>query len=75
MSTVAYQATIPYLLEQNDPTRTWTLCTRASGDNGSRAAVNMTGGALFPSERDMPRQRGYEYPSQRDLSRLVRDGR
>ncbi|KAK3172485.1 hypothetical protein OEA41_005807 [Lepraria neglecta] len=43
----AYQATIPYLLEQNDPTSTWTLCTGASGDNGSRAAASMTQGALY----------------------------
>lgn len=47
MSTVAYQATIPYLLEQNDPASTWTLCTGASGDNGGRAAASMTQGALF----------------------------
>lgn len=44
---VAYQATIPYLLEQGDPTSTWTLCTGASGDNGSRAAASMTQGALY----------------------------
>ncbi|RYP28641.1 hypothetical protein DL767_007123 [Monosporascus sp. MG133] len=43
----AYQATIPYLLEQNDPTSTWTLCTGASGDNGGRPAASMTQGALF----------------------------
>lgn len=47
MSKVAYQATIPYLLEQNDPTSTWTLCTGASGDNGSRPAASMTQGALY----------------------------
>ena len=47
MSTVAYQATIPYLLEQNDPKSTWTLCTGASGDNGGSAAASMTQGALF----------------------------
>lgn len=47
MSIVAYQATIPYLLEQKDPTSTWTLCTGASGDNGARAAASMTQGALF----------------------------
>ena len=47
MSTVAYQATIPYLLDQNNPTSTWTLCTGASGDNGGRAAASMTQGALF----------------------------
>lgn len=44
---VAYQATVPYLLEQGDQTSTWTLCTGASGDNGSRAAASMTQGALF----------------------------
>lgn len=44
---VAYQATIPYLLEQNDPTSTFTLCTGASGDNGSRAGASMTQGALY----------------------------
>ncbi|KAF2826801.1 NAD(P)-binding protein [Ophiobolus disseminans] len=43
----AYQATIPYLLKQNDPTSTWTLCTGASGDNGGRAAASMTQGALY----------------------------
>ena len=47
VSTVAYQATIPYLLEQNDPKSTWTLCTGASGDNGSRPAASMTQGALY----------------------------
>ena len=47
MSTVAYQATIPYLLEQKDPTSTWTLCTGASGDNGGRPAASMTQGALY----------------------------
>ncbi|CAI6336139.1 unnamed protein product [Periconia digitata] len=44
---LAYQATIPYLLEQNDPTSTWTLCTGASGDNGSLAGASITQGALF----------------------------
>ncbi|GFF36516.1 hypothetical protein IFM58399_04582 [Aspergillus lentulus] len=43
----AYQATMPYLLEQGDPASTWTLCTGASGDNGGRAAASMTQGALY----------------------------
>ncbi|KAA8645444.1 hypothetical protein EYZ11_010418 [Aspergillus tanneri] len=43
----AYQATIPYLLEQNDTTSTWTLCTGASRDNGSRVAASITQGTLF----------------------------
>ncbi|KAI9695811.1 MAG: hypothetical protein M1820_008404 [Bogoriella megaspora] len=43
----AYQATIPYLLEQNDPASTWTLCTGASGDNGGLAGASMTQGALY----------------------------
>jgi len=44
---VAYQATVPYLLEQNDPTSTWTLCTGASGDNGGLPAASISQGALY----------------------------
>lgn len=47
MLAVAYQATIPYLVELNDPTSSWTICTGASGDNGGRAAASMTQGALY----------------------------
>ncbi|KAK5127842.1 hypothetical protein LTR85_004959 [Meristemomyces frigidus] len=44
---VAYRDTVPYLLQQNHPKATWTLCTGASGDWGLRAAPGMTQGALF----------------------------
>lgn len=44
---VAYRATIPYLLEQNNPNSTWTLCTGAMGDFGMRAAPALTQGALY----------------------------
>ncbi|KAF2667910.1 NAD(P)-binding protein [Microthyrium microscopicum] len=43
----AYIATIPYLLEQNNPSSTWTLCTGAQGDYGFRAVPAMTAGSLF----------------------------
>lgn len=47
MSAVAYTSTVPYLLEQKDPTSTWTLIVGISGDNGSLPACGMTQGALF----------------------------
>ncbi|KAI1861036.1 hypothetical protein JX265_009655 [Neoarthrinium moseri] len=43
----AYRATLPYLLEQNNPNSTWTLCTGAQGDMGNFAMPAMTQGALF----------------------------
>jgi hypothetical protein len=46
-SSVAYRATILYLVEQNDPNSTWTLCTGAQGEIGLRPASAMTQGALF----------------------------
>lgn len=38
---------MPYLLEQNNPKSTWTLCTGAQGDFGQRAGPAMTQGALY----------------------------
>ncbi|PVI02970.1 putative short-chain dehydrogenases/reductase [Periconia macrospinosa] len=43
----AYCATIPYLLEQNNPNSTWTLCTGSQGELGKRATPAITQGALF----------------------------
>ncbi|KAJ9613909.1 hypothetical protein H2200_002045 [Cladophialophora chaetospira] len=43
----AYRATIPYLLRQNDPRSTWTLCTGSQGDIGVYAAPALTQGPLF----------------------------
>jgi NAD(P)-dependent dehydrogenase (short-subunit alcohol dehydrogenase family) len=43
----AYRATIPYLLEQNHPNSTWTLCTGVMGDFGMHAAPALTQGALY----------------------------
>lgn len=45
-STVAYRATIPYLLEQKKAT-SFTLCTGAQGDIGARAAPAISQGPLF----------------------------
>jgi len=44
---VAYRATIPYLLEMQDPRSTWTICTGSQGDIGARAGPALTQGALF----------------------------
>lgn len=44
---VAYRATIPYLLEQKGQKSTWTICTGAQGDIGSRAAPAISQGALY----------------------------
>lgn len=38
---------MPYLLAQNDPRSTWTLCTGSQGDLGARAPPAMTQGALY----------------------------
>ncbi|RDW58332.1 hypothetical protein BP5796_12262 [Coleophoma crateriformis] len=43
----AYRATMPYLLEQNNPNSTWTLCTGGMGDLGTRAAPALTQGVLY----------------------------
>ncbi|KAF7896087.1 hypothetical protein EAF00_006102 [Botryotinia globosa] len=43
---IAYRATIPYLLEQKKAT-SFTLCTRAQGDIGARAAPAISQGPLF----------------------------
>lgn len=45
-STVAYRATVPYLLEQSGST-SFTLCTGSQGDIGARAAPAITQGPLF----------------------------
>lgn len=38
---------MPYLLEQNHPKSTWTLCSGAQGDFGQRAGPAMTQGAIY----------------------------
>jgi len=43
----AYRATIPYLLEQNDPNSTWTICTGAAPDFGVGGITGITQGGLF----------------------------
>ncbi|KAJ5782465.1 Short-chain dehydrogenase/reductase SDR [Penicillium paradoxum] len=43
----AYRDTIGYLLEQNNPESTWTICTGAQGDLALRPVPAMTQGALF----------------------------
>lgn len=50
MITVAYQATIPYLLEQKAKS-TWILCTGAQGDVAERVLPAMSQGALFSFSR------------------------
>lgn len=45
---VAYRDSIGYLLEQNDPASTWTICTGAQGDLATHPIPAMTQGALFP---------------------------
>ncbi len=44
---VAYRDTIGYLLEKDYSASTWTLCTGAQGDMGTRPVPAMTQGALF----------------------------
>ncbi|CAJ2504473.1 Uu.00g118670.m01.CDS01 [Anthostomella pinea] len=44
----AYRDTIGYLLEQNHPSSTWTICTGAQGDLALFPLPAMTQGALFP---------------------------
>ncbi|KAJ5087658.1 Short-chain dehydrogenase/reductase SDR [Penicillium angulare] len=43
----AYRDSIGYLLEQNNPISTWTICTGASGDYPLRPLPGMTQGPLF----------------------------
>lgn len=38
---------MPYLLEQNNPNSTWTVCVGFQGDFGQRAGPAMTQGALY----------------------------
>jgi NAD(P)-dependent dehydrogenase (short-subunit alcohol dehydrogenase family) len=45
-SKVTYRATVPYLLQQGTPS-SFTLCSGAQGDIGSRAAPAISQGALF----------------------------
>lgn len=44
---MAHHATIPYLLEQNNPNSSWTLCTGSQDETGLRAAPAITQGPLF----------------------------
>lgn len=46
-NTIAYRATVPYLLDQGFPGTTWTMCTGAQGEWGLRVAPAVTQGALF----------------------------
>lgn len=43
----AYRDTIGYLLEQNNPNSTWTICTGAQGEVAVFPLPAMTQGALF----------------------------
>ncbi|KAH8653864.1 short-chain dehydrogenase/reductase-like protein SDR [Xylariales sp. PMI_506] len=52
----AYQATVPYLIEQANPTSTWTLCSGAQGDIGTRAAPALSQGALYSFATTAARQ-------------------
>lgn len=45
---VAYRDSIGYLLEQNNPASTWTICTGSQGDLATHPVPAMTQGALFP---------------------------
>jgi hypothetical protein len=44
---VAYRDTIGYLLEQNNPASTWTICTGSQGDLAIFPLPAMTQGPLF----------------------------
>lgn len=44
---VAYRPTVSYLLKENHPNSSFTLCTGASGLTGTRAGPGITQGALF----------------------------
>lgn len=43
----AYRDTIGYLIEQNNPASTWTICTGSQGDLATHPVPAMTQGALF----------------------------
>jgi len=43
----AYRDTMPYLLEQNDPRSSWTVCTGSSGDVGQHAGPAISQGPIF----------------------------
>ncbi|TDZ15577.1 hypothetical protein Cob_v011393 [Colletotrichum orbiculare MAFF 240422] len=43
----AYRATIPYLLEQGFENSTWSMCTGAQGEVGTRVAPAVSQGALY----------------------------
>ncbi|KAK0720190.1 hypothetical protein B0H67DRAFT_608892 [Lasiosphaeris hirsuta] len=43
----AYQATVGYLLEQNNPNSTWTMCTGSQGDVATHPVPAFAQGALF----------------------------
>ena len=45
--TVAYRATMPYLIEQNNPNSSWTVCTGAGGEWGTYGVTSISQGALF----------------------------
>lgn len=46
VSSVAFHATVPYLLEKKTPS-TWTLPVGGDGDRASRAAAAMSQGAMY----------------------------
>ncbi|KAJ4357148.1 uncharacterized protein N0V89_001723 [Didymosphaeria variabile] len=52
----AYRATIPYLLAQNHPNSTWTICTGGQGDIGARPGAGMAQGALYSMSTSAARQ-------------------
>ena len=45
---VAYRDSIGYLLEQNNPLSTWTICTGSQGDLATHPIPAIAQGALFP---------------------------
>ena len=47
MNSVAYRATVPYLLEQNNPKSTWTLITGGAGEMGTGGVTAISQGGLF----------------------------
>ena len=44
---MAYRATVPYLLKQNNPNSTWTLITGGAGEYGVGGITAVSQGALF----------------------------
>lgn len=55
-SLVAYRDTISYLVEQNSPISTWTICTGSQGDVATHPVPAMTQGALFPMTKAAARE-------------------